>query len=115
MRPSIYPPTQLAMQLSYKHVWLDYFDSRQKMISQLNSGDLLSFNGETCFNTKGVAVLKVSKFLKEQIEPMMRRNYRPHSAKVRFIVYWRKEDADDEIIIVLPEIYFEKTEASSPG
>ncbi|MBP1762272.1 MAG: ATP-dependent helicase, RecQ family, partial [Firmicutes bacterium] len=102
------PPSQLAMQLSHKHIWLDYFGSRQNMVSQLNSGEMLAFDGETCFNAKGVAVLKVSKLLKEQIEPMMRKNYRPHSAKVRFMVYWQKEDADDEIIIVLPEIYFEK-------
>lgn len=106
------PPSQLAMQLSHKHVWLDYFDSRQNMVPQLNCGDVLTFDGETCFNAKGVAVLKVSRLFKEQIEPIMRKNYLPHSAKVRFMVYWQKEDADNEIIIVLPEIYFERAAES---
>jgi ATP-dependent DNA helicase RecQ len=62
------PPSQLAMQLSHKDVWLDYFDSRQHMVSQLNCGDVLTFDGETCFNAKGVAVLKVSKLFKEKIQ-----------------------------------------------
>ena len=106
------PPSQLAMQLSHKDVWLDYFDSRQHMVSQLNCGDVLTFDGETCFNAKGVAVLKVSKLFKEKIEPIIRKNYLPHSAKVRFMVYWQKEDSDQEIIIVLPEIYFERAAES---
>ncbi len=106
------PPSQLAMQLSHKHIWLDYFASRQNMVSQFISGDILAFDGETCFNAKGVAVLKISKLLKEIIEPIRRKNYRPHSAKVKFMVYWQKEDADEEIIIILPEIYFEKAKES---
>jgi ATP-dependent DNA helicase RecQ len=82
------------------------------MVSQLNCGDVLTFDGETCFNAKGVAVLKVSKLFKEKIEPIIRKNYLPHSAKVRFMVYWQKEDSDQEIIIVLPEIYFERAAES---
>lgn len=103
----VYPaPSQLAMQLSYKDVWLDFFIERQNMIFQLNSGDVLTFDGKTCFNARGIAILKVSRHLTKQIEPIIQKNYQPHSAKIRFLVYWKKEDSDQEIIIVLPEVYF---------
>ncbi|AFV03474.1 hypothetical protein UNSWDHB_310 [Dehalobacter sp. UNSWDHB] len=36
--------------------------------------------------------------------------YLPNTAKIRFIVYWKKENADSEIRIALPELYFEKKE-----
>ena len=36
------------------------------------------------------------------------KNYKPKTARVRFIVYWLKEDSEKEIKIVLPEVYFEK-------
>ena len=44
------PPSQLAMQLTYKDVWLDYFISCQRLISQLNSGDVLAVKENCCRN-----------------------------------------------------------------
>jgi len=29
-------------------------------------------------------------------------------AKVNFIVYWKKEDSENEAKIILPELYFER-------
>ena len=52
------PPQQLAMHLSFKDVWLDYFINRQHLISQLTSGDSLTINGDECTNAKGQSVLK---------------------------------------------------------
>lgn len=40
----------------------------------------------------------------------MRKDYQPHSAKIKFMVYWQKEDSDEEIIIALPEIFLVKAE-----
>jgi len=36
------------------------------------------------------------------------KGYKLKSAKVNFIVYWLKEGAENEVKIVLPELYFEK-------
>jgi len=104
------PPCQLAMQLSFKDVWLDFFLSCQNLISQLNSGDVLTVDGDCCRNSKGQAVLRFSKQLIKQIEVMKQKNYVPKTAKVRFIVYWQKENSEYEIRIILPELYFERTE-----
>lgn len=104
------PPDQLVMQLTFKDVWLDYFLSCQNLISQLNSGDELTVDGECCLNSKGQPVIRFSKHFLNQIEAMKQKSYVPKTAKIRFIVYWQKEDSEYEVRIVLPEVYFERTD-----
>jgi ATP-dependent DNA helicase RecQ len=102
------PPQQLAMHLTYKDVWLDYFISRQYLVSQLTSGDSLTINGDECTNAKGQSVLKFSKQFLNLIESVKQKGYHLKQAKVNFIVYWKKEDTENEAKIILPELYFER-------
>lgn len=102
------PPAQLAMHLSHKDVWLDYFISRQKIINELNSGDVLSINNGECTDANGRPIIKFSKRMTEQIDNLREMNYILKSAKVNFIVYWLKEGSEQEMKIVLPELYFER-------
>ena len=102
------PLSCLSMQLSHKDVVLDFFISHQNSISNLNGGDELSINDCFCIDSKGQEVLKFSKHFMSQIDLMKQKNYSPTKAKVRFIVFWKKEDAENEIRIILPVIYFEK-------
>jgi len=102
------PPKELAMHLTYKDVWLDYFVYRQHLISQLMSGDVLTLNGDEWFNLNGQSVLKFSQHFLRQIESLREKNYKLKSVKVNFIVYWLKEGAEHEVKIILPELYFEK-------
>lgn len=104
------PPQQLAVQLGYKDVWLDYFFSCQKYILDLTSGDKLIVDGEFCRDLKGQPVVGFSKDFIAKIEDMKQRNYIPKWGKIGFIVYWKKEDSKYEIRIILPEIYFERNE-----
>jgi ATP-dependent DNA helicase RecQ len=101
-------PNLLAMHLSLKDIWLDYFIGRQFLISQLKSGDILIINDNECLDDKGKSVLKFSKQFVEQIKVMKVKNYELKSAKVNFIVYWKKEDIEQELLIVLPELIFQK-------
>jgi len=107
---AFYPPTHMAMQLTYRDVWLDFFIPRQNSISQLTSGDLLTFDRDCCRNLKGEVVLKFSKQLIKQIVALNQKKYVPKTAKIRFIVYWQKENSEQEIRIILPELNFEKEE-----
>src|SRR5690606_18690409 len=102
------PPKELAMHLSLKDVWLDYFINRQSLIADLKSGDMLTINGDECLDSTGKSVLKFSKQFVGKMENMKVRNYELKSAKVNFIVYWKKEDAELEVKIILPELYFER-------
>lgn len=102
------PPDEIAMQLSHKDVWLDYFLHVQGLVAQLTSGDALTLAGDKCLNAKGQTVVKFSQRFIGQIESNKKINYAPTGAKVNFIVYWLKEGATQEIAIVLPEVYFSK-------
>jgi ATP-dependent DNA helicase RecQ len=101
-------PRQIAMQLMHKDVWLDYFIKRQYLISKLNCGDTLKIFNDECLNASGQSVLKFSQQFLKEIKKQRENNYLLKSAKVNFIVYWQKEDTNQEIMIVLPEVYFEK-------
>jgi ATP-dependent DNA helicase RecQ len=102
------PPNELAMHLSLKDVWLDYFISRQHLVSGLTSGDILTINGDECTTPKGQSVLKFSRQALSAIEVQRQKGYHLKQAKVNFIVYWLKEGAEQEVKIILPELYFEK-------
>lgn len=99
------PLNQIVMQLTHKDVVLDYFISRQQLIAELNSEDTLLVDEGYCCNRKGDRILKFSQKFREEIK---QKNYQHQSAKIRFIVYWQKEDAEQEIRIVLPEVCFTK-------
>jgi len=36
------------------------------------------------------------------------KGYHLKQAKVNFIVYWKKEDTEQELNIIFPELYFER-------
>lgn len=103
------PPKGLAMHLSFKDVWLDYFIHKQHFISTLKSGDTLLPGGDECLDNHGNSVLKFSYQFVEQLEALKERDYQLKSAKVSFIVYWKKEETGQEVKIILPELYFEKS------
>lgn len=103
-----WPPKELAIHLTHKDIWLDYFSSRQSLISQLISGDDLVVASDGCSNRNGQPVLKFSRKFAAQIESMQEKGYELKRARVGFIVYWLKEDVEQEVKIILPELYFER-------
>lgn len=102
------PPKVLVMHLGHKDIWLDYFANKQHLISQLSSGHELTWNGEECLNLNGKSVLKFSKHFMDRLEHLKEKKYHLIDLKVNFIVYWLKEGAEQEVKIILPELYFEK-------
>jgi ATP-dependent DNA helicase RecQ len=74
----------------------------------LQSGEILTLDGEDGLNARGQTVLKFSKQFVQQIATMKLKNYELKGAKVNFIVYWLKEGLEQEIKVLLPELYFQK-------
>ncbi|MFA6808085.1 MAG: ATP-dependent helicase, partial [Eubacteriales bacterium] len=101
-------PLELAIQVTYRDVYLDFFQKCQGLIEELNSGDALTFNRDGCCNVNGQVVLRFSKQFKNRLWELEQKNYRPKTGKIRFIVYWKKEGSENEIKIILPELYFER-------
>ncbi len=108
VRETHLPPNELVMHLTHREVWLDYFISRQHLISPLVSGDELKLNGGECLNSYGHSVLKFSKPFLSTLEVQKKRGYQLERAKVNFIVYWSKPESKQEVKIILPELYFRR-------
>jgi len=101
-----FPPDELVVQPGFKDVWLDFFIHSQNLIFNLNTGDELIVDGDYCCNLKGQKILCFSKQFKNKIRSINEAGYVPCGAKIKFIVYWQREDSDYKIRIVLPEIRF---------
>ena len=98
----------LIKQLTHKDVYLNYFEFIQNRILPLKCGENLSVNSEGCKNTKDEKVMKFSKQFMEFIASHEQMGYKLKVAKINFMVWWKKPDEEKELLIVLPEVYFEK-------
>ncbi|MCP9751308.1 RecQ family ATP-dependent DNA helicase [Ferruginibacter sp. HRS2-29] len=103
------PPNEIVLQLYLKDLWLDYFILKQQNISALISGDTLIVNSDGCETILGRSVLKFSKRFLGVIETQKQKGFHLKKALVNFIIYWKKENTEEEIKVILPELYFEKS------
>ena len=104
-----YPvPNTLIKQLSHRDVNLGYFEFIQNKVSPLRCGESLSSNAESCLNAKGEIVVKFSRCFIEFIVSHQQMGYKIKEAKVNFMVWWKRPEGEKELIIILPEIHFEK-------
>ncbi|HMQ50119.1 MAG TPA: RecQ family ATP-dependent DNA helicase [Saprospiraceae bacterium] len=106
------PPNELVMQLTHHQVNLGYFKYVQHRINHLLSGDPLTITEEGCANSRGELVLKFSRKFLETIASQTKKGYELKSAKVNFIVYWLQEEAEKEVKVLLPELYFQKNSST---
>jgi len=102
------PSAEIVMQLSHKDVNLGYYEYVQHRLRNILSGDSLIIKELGCANSNGDLVLKFSKKFLETMKRIERNGYELESAKVNFVVYWQNEEAEKEVKIILPELYFEK-------
>ena len=78
------------------------------LFRSLQSGNILQYKDGEWLTDQGKKALRPSKRCTEQIERVQKNGYEPQYAKVNFIVFWRKEEGEQEIRIVLPELHFER-------
>jgi len=103
------PPKELAINLTWEDIWLDYFMTRQQVVQQLISGDPLIVNGHECLSAKRQPVLKFSRQFQQKIDTLKLKGYNLKTASINFIVHWKKAGTDQEILVILPELWFERT------
>jgi len=102
---------EVVLQLSYRDVYLNSFIKYQSSIYKLISGQQIYIDSESlCLSNENrkITIGKLSNLGKNKIEHFNELGYTQIKAVIRFIVYWKGENMDKEIQIVLPDIYFEK-------
>ena len=108
-------PKSLTLQLTHRDVVLDFFKDKKEILLKLRSGMALSVEHDYLLaelNGRTVRIAKLSKACRERMDRLRSNGYTPCSAEVRFVVAWKKEDADEEIPVILSDIHLQKNTAA---
>jgi ATP-dependent DNA helicase RecQ len=100
--------SELIMHLGLKDVWLGFFTGRQHTVAQLHAGAKLYTHSNGCYNASGHEVLRFSQQFQKQVDYLYSIGYKLMAAKVNYLLYWKNDESEKEILIVLPELLFEK-------
>ncbi len=105
-------PNSLVYHLSHKDINLGYFAFIHRRLDSLSGGDTLKVNEEGLINLNNEQIVKFSKNFQSVRESLEDKGYQLTESKIRFILFWKSNnenaDEENEIKIVLPELYFEK-------
>jgi len=105
-----YPyPSELIIQAWHADVHLDFFcdPANQKIYRNLLSGDAITYQDGCCYH-KGRKILRFSNAFKERLKNITNLGYCPCDATVRYVIFWKKPETDDQYLILLPELRFER-------
>jgi len=99
----------IILRATHRDVWLGSFVSepKQTLINKLQSGDSLLYINDTVCNLEKKALFKFSKSFMTEIKVLKNKGYKIKEIKVNSMVFWRQEETNREVVILLPEIYFE--------
>lgn len=104
-------PEEILLHLTHRDVFLGYFKGLEKQISRLKSGDVLIRQGTSYLRTEEEGapwVVKLSQACCERLAGLAEKGYEIDRAAVRHVVYWKGQEEEEEIPIVLPELYFRR-------
>jgi ATP-dependent DNA helicase RecQ len=103
---NFYPTDEFTIRLNHKDLYLGYFEFIQKRVDPLTSGEKIIINEEGCSNLKNELILKFSKNFRERLNQLKESGFNPVSGVINYIVYWKNDEMNNEIKIVLPELNF---------
>lgn len=114
-----YPePDEALLQLRLTGVNLGYFkyvgrrvvDYQAGQMLWEHDGDLLTapVTGEPAPGTGGKCLAKLSKSSRETIQALRNKGFEIYKSEIRFMVYWKGKNEENEVLCVLPDIYLKK-------
>ncbi|WP_053405831.1 RecQ family ATP-dependent DNA helicase [Persicobacter sp. CCB-QB2] len=102
-----YPlPKKLIKQLNHREIWISFAANCQPAINRLQAGDTLLLHPQGCHSPQQDTVVRFSKSFLQFLQDLQSKGYKPHAAKVNFIVHHKEDNRSYKI--VLPEITFKK-------
>jgi ATP-dependent DNA helicase RecQ len=103
-------PPFLSYILTHKDVQLGYFAYVQRRMNGLQSGQELIINEKGLCNPNGDLVLKFSKSFQALLNSHKDNGYKPFCGSINYFVYWKDDDMDREVEIILPELELSRME-----
>jgi ATP-dependent DNA helicase RecQ len=103
---NFHPTDEFALQLNHKDLNLGYFEYIQRRIDPMTSGEKIFITDEGCKNSRDDLILKFSKSFRERLLQIKDSGFQPVDAVINYIVYWKNDETDNEVKIILPELSF---------
>lgn len=104
-----YPiPDCIALQLTHKDLYLDFFRDKKRAILELRSGDELKCSGNIITTLDGTPLAQFSHKQQAEMAHWQEQGYCIASVHVRYVVAWRPKDALPEspsVAVLLPDIW----------
>lgn len=109
-------PNEIDISLTHRDVYLDFFKNKQNAIRNLKSGDELLWRDGYFYSVyDGCELLvgKISAGMKNKLTAFTNKGYYIEQVHVRFCVYWKNKEEENETLIFLPELHLIKKEYAS--
>lgn len=100
-------PNEFTIGLTHRDVQLGRFSKIQKYIYSLTCGDEVDVDDQKIYKGK-FNIAYFSNAFKEEIENHAKRGYKTVNARINHLLYWKKQDENQEVLIALPIIVFKK-------
>ena len=109
----IYPDVDnILLSLGYKDVSLGCFKTMQHIIQSSRCADPLNLVFDTHHNLLWLKLQNMNIFFSKSFQITLKQwidnGYTPYFADIRFIVYWKDRNTDEELLIALPNLYLRK-------
>jgi len=99
---------QISILLNHKDVNLGYFEYVQRRINALESGSNLSVLENGLGNSNKEKVIGFSRKFSDSLAEWQKKGFHIDKATVNFIVYWKDEEKNKELKIILPQLVLKK-------
>lgn len=109
--------TATAKQKVISDIVLDFFKGKGQTIEKLRSGDPLNLDGDYLVTgePRSRRIAKLSIACRGKLAELREKGYTVKCAEVRFAVWWKGKEDDEETLIVLPNLYLIQMKKSHTG
>ena len=102
-------PEEVSLQLTLRDVWLDGFARCQRALSELCCGDKLIVHGDSiCDSSGNILVVFSRNFREKRYDVLKAKGYILNRAEVNFLVWWKGQNKDSELLVMLPRLQMRK-------
>lgn len=105
---AVFANAPITISLSLRDVWLSFFQSFQKQIQNLRSGDKLEYDDGYLCVPNGKRIASLSKSMREQINELGEKGYVVTDAEVSYTLVWHPRDEQHEWVVFLANLTLEK-------
>ncbi len=106
------PESDIAVSLTMRDVWLDYFKEHKESVLRLRSGDPLQYTNGYLVSQHGEHIAYLSKAKRKQLDEWQQKGYTITKAEVSYTLAWRPREEPQEVAVCLANLILENNQTT---